>query len=317
MADGPNASGRPPRGGRTDRPERRRPSGGGAGDEQITEILFGVLILAAIFGLFGSVSSNPTLRAMFVRIFPQSSLSYYDGATGARVYVSKPEGNVREGPGGIRIGSQNPRALGTIITLPQSVDARRFWDVNFDSGTDGWVAEDELLLVKPETFLSRIAGFFVSAFKLASGFLSLVFLTGIIYSVIRRNQVLTELYRKQKFKESPAQAAAAIEDHVNRRWERSLAHVQSEAPADWRLAILEADIMLAELLEKMGYIGENVGEKLKRIEKSDFNTIDDAWEAHKVRNLIAHHGSDYVLSKREAQRVIGLYANVFREFRYI
>jgi hypothetical protein len=56
---------------------------------------------------------------------------------------------------------------------------------------------------------------------------------------------------------------------------------------------------------------------MKSIEKSDFNSIDMAWEAHKIRNSIAHEGSDFLLNQREAKRVIGLYEIVFREFRYI
>ena len=135
--------------------------------------------------------------------------------------------------------------------------------------------------------------------------------------MIRTNQIVAMERKKEKMKENPVYVANVSQDYQNRRWDRVVAHVQSENPADWRLAILESDIILSELLEKMGYVGENVGEKLKRIERSDFNTIDDAWEAHKVRNLIAHQGSDYVLSRREAQRVIGLYMNVFREFKYI
>jgi hypothetical protein len=195
--------------------------------------------------------------------------------------------------------------------------SKRFWDIDFDAGVDGWVDEAELLLVKPQTFLARVVGEIVTGFRLLSTFLSLLFFSGIVYSLIRISQLIAAARKRERLKESPAHAALLVEDHASRRWDRVVSHVQSESPADWRLAILEADIMLAELLEKMGYRGENVGEKLKTIERSDFTTIDDAWEAHKVRNLIAHQGSDYVLSRREAQRVIGLYANVFREFRFI
>ena len=81
---------------------------------------------------------------------------------------------------------------------------------------------------------------------------------------------------------------------------------------------MEADIILEEMLEKMGYVkGETIGDKLKTIEKSDFTSLDQAWEAHKIRNMIAHEGTDYILTEREAKRVVGLYEQVFKEFRYI
>jgi hypothetical protein len=75
--------------------------------------------------------------------------------------------------------------------------------------------------------------------------------------------------------------------------------------------------MLGDILNRMGYQGDSIGEQLKGVEESDFLTLNDAWEAHKVRNQIAHQGSDYPLSERDAKRIIGLYKKVFSEFFYI
>ena len=65
--------------------------------------------------------------------------------------------------------------------------------------------------------------------------------------------------------------------------------------------------MLDELLTVQGYHGDTVGDKMKQVERSDFNTIDLAWDAHKVRNRIAHEGSEHDLNAREVRRVIALY----------
>ena len=104
---------------------------------------------------------------------------------------------------------------------------------------------------------------------------------------------------------------------VNEKWEKVVVHINSTNPSDWKLAILECDIMLSEILEKMGYMQDSIGEKLKSIETSDFDNIENAWEAHKIRNQIAHEGSEFMINEREAKRVIGLYETVFREFEYI
>lgn len=117
-----------------------------------------------------------------------------------------------------------------------------------------------------------------------------------------------------KIEEDTAKASPAI---LNEKWQNVLIHINSNNPSDWKLAILECDIMLADLLEKMGYMQESIGEKLKSVEPSDFTNIESAWEAHKIRNAIAHDGSDFVINEREAKRVIGLYEVVFREFQYI
>jgi len=93
---------------------------------------------------------------------------------------------------------------------------------------------------------------------------------------------------------------------------------ESENQIIWEYKRLrEADIILDEMMTKMGYFGSNLGERLKQVEKSDFITIENAWEAHKIRNMIAHEGSDFILTNRKAREVIDLYSKVFKEFRFI
>ena len=106
-------------------------------------------------------------------------------------------------------------------------------------------------------------------------------------------------------------------EYVNPKWTKVLEHINSPNQSDWKLAILEADIMLSDMLDKMSYHGATIGDKLKSIEPSDFSTLQEAWEAHKIRNAIAHEGSDYPINKPEAERVIKLFKKVFEEFHYI
>lgn len=104
----------------------------------------------------------------------------------------------------------------------------------------------------------------------------------------------------------------------NEKWTRVKKLLDSHNTSDWKQSVIEADIMLEEMLNKMGYDeGNSIGDKLKQIEQSDFITLNKAWEAHRVRNEIAHRGGDYVMSKSEAERVIKLYKKVFEEFYYI
>ena len=166
-----------------------------------------------------------------------------------------------------------------------------------------------------------IASFFyriLHSFAPFSLFFSLLFLTGIIYCTLRINRIRAE--ERAFYKAAIDKAKAVPESGLghNPKWERAMAHLESPNPSDWRLAILEADIMLDEMIAGMPNLhGENLGEKLRAVERSDFTTIDKAWEAHKVRNQIAHQGADFLLSEREARRVLALYRDVFNEFRFI
>ena len=104
---------------------------------------------------------------------------------------------------------------------------------------------------------------------------------------------------------------------LSKKWQSVMSHADSPNPSDWRQAVIEADIMLDDVLSRTGYHGDGVGEKLKGASKADFKTLDQAWEAHKIRNQIAHEGSDFAMSQHEAKRVINLYRQVFEEFFHI
>lgn len=90
-------------------------------------------------------------------------------------------------------------------------------------------------------------------------------------------------------------------------------HLESINPNDWKLAIIEADIILDDLLKQNGYAGNTLGERLKSISPHQMSSLSDAWEAHKVRNRIAHDGADFVLTKRLAEDTINRYRRVFAE----
>jgi hypothetical protein len=104
---------------------------------------------------------------------------------------------------------------------------------------------------------------------------------------------------------------------ANARWQHIESLIASTEPSKWREAILEADIMLDQVLFKRGYEGEGVGEKLRNADPTNFRTIKDAGEAHGVRNQIAHQGSAFNISETIARRTIAKYESVFREFEVL
>jgi len=92
-----------------------------------------------------------------------------------------------------------------------------------------------------------------------------------------------------------------------------MTHTASDNPNDWKLAIIEADIILDEALKKAGFGGGSLGERLRSISPAQLPSLDDAWQAHKVRNQIAHGGADFILTKRLAEDTIKQYRRVFTD----
>lgn len=145
--------------------------------------------------------------------------------------------------------------------------------------------------------------------------ISIFLAAGIAYFIFKLNAIYQE--RDEKIFGSAGGKLTDIKKPVkNERWEKIKKKLDSENPSDWNLAIIEADKILDEMLVVMGYVGESVGEKLKTVEPSDFLTLNEAWEAHKLRNQIAHE-DDFVLTQREAKAALAKFEQVFKEFHYI
>ncbi|MGL5830671.1 MAG: hypothetical protein ACRCZE_00820 [Candidatus Altimarinota bacterium] len=79
---------------------------------------------------------------------------------------------------------------------------------------------------------------------------------------------------------------------------------------DMRHQIINADKILDKLLEKRGYSG-NVGEKLKQ-GKAHFSDLDGIWNAHKLRNKLAHE-LDFKLSSSMAQSALRSFEKGFKD----
>jgi len=164
--------------------------------------------------------------------------------------------------------------------------------------------------------LGGIVGFFSilwTIFVVLAYIISILFLTLYVYASVRKNldsELQDQALRdEEKLYDQLYRGAAR-----SNRLESVIAHSSSENPNDWKLSIIEADIILDEVLKQQGYAGNSLGERLKSISPNQLASLQDAWEAHKVRNRIAHEGADFVLTKRIAQETITRYQRVFTEF---
>lgn len=181
---------------------------------------------------------------------------------------------------------------------------------------------DRLLAILKYIFRKEILGDFNTILL----FLSLFFLTIIFYSFIR----LLEIRRKEHHHteheideyahhqaEKAKRQAAEQQVSQNPRWVKVLNLLSSVNFGDWKLSVIEADAMLESLLGDLGFKGETIGDKLKAADPEKFRSLPIAWEAHAVRNRIAHEGTNFDLTLHEARRVIALYEQIFRQYGYI
>jgi len=158
---------------------------------------------------------------------------------------------------------------------------------------------------------------FIEYLKPIAFLITFLLIAVIVYVKVKVKEV-KELEQSKFHPENRAETSVhGQDDSLVLQWQEVQRHINSTNPSDWRLAILEADIMLNEILEKQGYQGDSIGDKLKGVDVSDMTSLDAAWEAHKVRNRVAHEGVSFDLNEREAKRVVGLFQKVFEEFYHL
>lgn len=157
--------------------------------------------------------------------------------------------------------------------------------------------------------LARVHETLTTAASVISMFALVIFL----YSFVRLREI-----RQEEAKELGLVFTWKTERKIkNERWVRVEDYMRSDNESDWKIAVLEADNILDEAVERMGYPGDTLGERMKVIEPSDFPYLDEAWEAHKLRNQVAHKGTNYTLTRSEAERAIGIYYRVFKSLGYL
>lgn len=100
------------------------------------------------------------------------------------------------------------------------------------------------------------------------------------------------------------------------RWEEILRHMDSAKEAEWKFAIIEADKLIDLVLKRVGFFGDTLGERLTNIQPGQLENLQNLWDAHKVRNRIAHE-VDYFLRYSEAKQAISYYEAALQELSAI
>ena len=152
-----------------------------------------------------------------------------------------------------------------------------------------------------------------SVYTILAYIFSILLIVLYVYASVKKN-LYTELQTQELRDAERLYAEQYLSTAPNNRLQDVVQHTESDNPNDWKLAIIEADIILDDVLKERGYAGTSLGERLKGISPHQLASLQDAWEAHKVRNQIAHQGADFVLTKRTAQETITRYRRVFAEF---
>jgi len=101
---------------------------------------------------------------------------------------------------------------------------------------------------------------------------------------------------------------------IERAWRKIKASLETGLESEYKLAVLEADNILDDILKRMGFTGETLGEKLRNLTAAILPNIEEVKQAHQIRNNIIHDPA-YKLSLEEAKKVLEIYEKALTDLQ--
>jgi len=100
------------------------------------------------------------------------------------------------------------------------------------------------------------------------------------------------------------------------KWQEILKLLEGREESSWRQAVIEADKFFDEIMRRLGYSGENFGDRLKQVHATEVQNLDAIWNAHRVRNSLSHD-LEFKLSQDDARRAVGAYEQAMKYWEVI
>lgn len=139
--------------------------------------------------------------------------------------------------------------------------------------------------------------------KIIFAIISFGFLFGIVYFLLKTDWLkrvfLQDLVEFLSFKSYEMRK-------FPKTWDKIIKRLEKGTGAELKLAVIEADDLLNDVLEKMGYSGETLGEKLEQLDKKTLPNLDEISEVHQIRSDIIHDPT-FRLNFSQAAKILEVY----------
>ena len=146
--------------------------------------------------------------------------------------------------------------------------------------------------------------------KLLAGIFSILSFAFIVLIIIRLNRLMFSSIVQNVTASIHAENLPA--DKLAKQWTKIKGRISQNTEAEWKLAVIEADKLVDDILKKMGYPGEDMGDRLKSIKPEQLASLNILWEAHKLRNTIVHD-TEFYASELEIKNAIDHYETFLKE----
>lgn len=155
---------------------------------------------------------------------------------------------------------------------------------------------------------------FVYALKIISFIISSVFAVGVIFAIVKMIRFtkpdidVGAALSKVRLKPPPSE-----KERFRREWLKIVQRMESGLDQDMTLAIIEADTLVDVVLRRAGYRGNTLAERMKQLDSARLKSLNDLWDAHKLRNMIVHM-PNFKISVEEAHNALKKFKKALEEF---
>jgi hypothetical protein len=99
---------------------------------------------------------------------------------------------------------------------------------------------------------------------------------------------------------------------IDKNWMKILQRLESELETEYKLSVIEADLLLNDVMKRLGYEGKNLSEKLERVKPEVFKELQLLKEADQIyQNLV--YDTSYHLTQPEAKKIIAEFERALSE----
>jgi len=103
---------------------------------------------------------------------------------------------------------------------------------------------------------------------------------------------------------------------ASQQWEEIKERLKKGDEANLKLAIIEADSLMDDILKRMGLPGATFEERLKQIEVQEIKSVENIWATHQIRDKIIQT-PDFHITQEEAEAAVGNIEEVLKELEYL
>lgn len=97
-----------------------------------------------------------------------------------------------------------------------------------------------------------------------------------------------------------------------KKWAKINRRLESNSKSDYKMAIIEGDDFLKEVLKEMKYKGDFLDDILKEVNSRVLPSVEEVKKANEIRNKIMHN-PDFDITQEQAKNILKIYHQALRE----